>query len=305
MIFIVNFNNSRNLKDLIDDYEEYHGTNINLLLDDFSTGSSYWSVPKKAVPGDIIVFMCAATARQNLGLATSHLPENCSNDFLKFVEEQKDLYKKYSGSILGCGTVSSVPEEDGNRWFSDIDKLLRFENPIHIDDFRSFISISKTNSITYINEDQWSRLLWLASQKNPDQFPDLIGPDVEILRKEFDDTVRKEQSKSINELKKLAEKKASKSTSSTAQTKIYHRDPTIAAYVKKRAAGNCQLCGGKAPFTDQFGEPYLECHHIEWLSNGGMDSIDNCVALCPNCHRKMHIVNDLHDIETLTALLKR
>ncbi|WP_296863638.1 HNH endonuclease [Thermosyntropha sp.] len=32
------------------------------------------------------------------------------------------------------------------------------------------------------------------------------------------------------------------------------------------------------------GEP-----HIEWLSRGGTDTIDNTVALCPNCHRKMHV----------------
>ena len=86
---------------------------------------------------------------------------------------------------------------------------------------------------------------------------------------------------------------------SSVQTKVYHRDPTIAAYVKKRAKGYCQLCGQKAPFYDQDGEPYLECHHIVWLSNGGMDSPNNCVALCPNCHRKMHVINDLNDINIL------
>ena len=43
----------------------------------------------------------------------------------------------------------------------------------------------------------------------------------------------------------------------------------------------------------------METHHIEWLSKGGSDTIDNTVALCPNCHRKMHIVNDERDTETL------
>jgi 5-methylcytosine-specific restriction protein A len=35
----------------------------------------------------------------------------------------------------------------------------------------------------------------------------------------------------------------------------------------------------------------LEVHHIQWLSNDGDDTIDNIVALCPNCHRKMHILD--------------
>ena len=110
---------------------------------------------------------------------------------------------------------------------------------------------------------------------------------------------KKHQKKSLNQLKKAAEKKTTAPSSSTVQTKVYHRDPVIAAYVKKRANGFCQLCGIKAPFNDPNGEPYLECHHIDWLSNGGMDSIDNCVALCPNCHRKMHILNDPGDITLL------
>ena len=71
----------------------------------------------------------------------------------------------------------------------------------------------------------------------------------------------------------------------------YVRDQSIARYAKKLAKGKCQLCDNPAPFEDKEGEPYLESHHINWLSEGGKDEIDNTVALCPNCHRKMHIVN--------------
>ena len=41
---------------------------------------------------------------------------------------------------------------------------------------------------------------------------------------------------------------------------------------------------------------------IQWLSEGGLDSIDNCVALCPNCHRKMHVVNDPKDKQVLLTV---
>ncbi len=80
---------------------------------------------------------------------------------------------------------------------------------------------------------------------------------------------------------------------------VYVRDPYIAAYAKRKAKGICQLCGNFAPFNDSEGKPYLESHHIIWLSKGGADSIDNTVALCPNCHKKMHIVNDEKDIKIL------
>ena len=43
---------------------------------------------------------------------------------------------------------------------------------------------------------------------------------------------------------------------------------------------------------------------MDWLSKGGMDSAENCVALCPNCHRRMHILNDQADINTLKAIIK-
>lgn len=69
----------------------------------------------------------------------------------------------------------------------------------------------------------------------------------------------------------------------------------MAEYTKMRAGGVCELCGDPAPFNDRSGYPYLESHHIVWLANGGEDTIKNTVALCPNCHRKMHIVNSNAD----------
>lgn len=80
------------------------------------------------------------------------------------------------------------------------------------------------------------------------------------------------------------------------------RDPFISEYVKRLAGGKCELCRQPAPFKDSKGNPYLESHHIKWLSNGGSDSVDNAVALCPNCHKKMHIVNDPSDIKILKAI---
>ena len=38
-----------------------------------------------------------------------------------------------------------------------------------------------------------------------------------------------------------------------------------------------------------------------WLANGGADSIENTVALCLNCHKKMHVVNDPKDVDELKA----
>ncbi|WP_314292135.1 HNH endonuclease [Leptotrichia massiliensis] len=88
-------------------------------------------------------------------------------------------------------------------------------------------------------------------------------------------------------------------------SKYYVRDQSIARYAKKLAKGKCQLCDNPAPSEDKEGEPYLESHHINWLSEGGKDEIDNTVALCPNCHRKMHIVNCPEDKEKLLFEVKK
>jgi len=88
-------------------------------------------------------------------------------------------------------------------------------------------------------------------------------------------------------------------------SKTYVRDQYVAEYSKRRAKGICQLCEKPAPFNDKEGKPYLESHHIIWLSKGGEDSIDNTVALCPNCHKKMHLINSSEDIVKLLSKIKK
>ena len=75
------------------------------------------------------------------------------------------------------------------------------------------------------------------------------------------------------------------------KTKQYQRNEYVAEEARRRANGICQLCEQTAPFKSKNGIPYLEVHHVMWLANGGEDSLENTVALCPNCHRKMHQLN--------------
>ncbi len=82
----------------------------------------------------------------------------------------------------------------------------------------------------------------------------------------------------------------------------YARSAAVAKETRKRAKGICQLCRQPAPFNDKKGEPYLEVHHIEWLSRGGEDSTANTAALCPNCHTRMHVLDDPDDINKLKEL---
>ena len=67
------------------------------------------------------------------------------------------------------------------------------------------------------------------------------------------------------------------------------RNPDVVAEVLVRANGVCHTCGNKAPFIRRSDStPYLEVHHKRPLAQGGKDTIENAIALCPNCHRKAH-----------------
>lgn len=83
----------------------------------------------------------------------------------------------------------------------------------------------------------------------------------------------------------------------------YERNKYVREYSLRRANGKCELCKKDAPFKID-GEAYLEEHYITWLSRGGGDSIDNVSAVCPNCHRKLHLLDDKKDIEELVKNVK-
>ena len=85
----------------------------------------------------------------------------------------------------------------------------------------------------------------------------------------------------------------------------FTRNEYIREFVLLRAEGICELCKNKAPFFDKYGNPFLETHHVEYLSKGGKDSIENVVALCPNCHRRIHNLKLESDIDFLKEKLKK
>lgn len=73
------------------------------------------------------------------------------------------------------------------------------------------------------------------------------------------------------------------------KTLQYDRNPDVIAETLYLANGYCQLCKNLAPFIRKKDKtPYLEVHHIIPLSKGGEDNLNNTIALCPNCHRKLH-----------------
>ena len=76
----------------------------------------------------------------------------------------EDFYRKCGGAIFAQGTVcgevivDNVAARDGLHWrsvyYAPIDSISLIEPPIHIDEFRDFISISRTGAITKLTNEQ-------------------------------------------------------------------------------------------------------------------------------------------------------
>jgi hypothetical protein len=60
--------------------------------------------------------------------------------------------------------------------------------------------------------------------------------------------------------------------------------------ILQRANNRCenQNCKNPQPFIDKKGEIFLEIHHKIPYSECKKHTLENCIALCPNCHRREH-----------------
>jgi predicted HNH restriction endonuclease len=213
------------------------------------------------------------------------------------------VWRSQTGSMYGGGIIAKCIMHDDNMAevleYSITEKFIKREmlqkHPVlkglEILRMYSKYSYLLSKSEAFFIHDTW-KMLMLNDNKDgvPEQFDVLDYP-------KSDEELTTEVS--MEDLQRIAEGGKNKPAAYKTLVTEYKRNPFIALYVKKKADGVCQLCENTAPFHLENKEPYLEVHHIKWLSQGGEDSINNAVALCPNCHRKMHSLNLKEDIKIL------
>jgi 5-methylcytosine-specific restriction protein A len=189
-------------------------------------------------------------------------------------------------------TLSESNENGINVHFFEVftDKVYTYQGQVTL--------IDKPFQEVQDDEDGNSRSVWIFPLKRKDGSIPVI-PKVN-LDKTFERKIKKASTLTLEELKSKASKSPSKPGSRVATTITYQRDPNVVSYTLKRANGVCELCEQPAPFNKRNGEPYLEVHHVVQLAHGGEDTISNAVALCPNCHRKMHSLGLKSDLTKLT-----
>lgn len=152
-------------------------------------------------------------------------------------------------------------------------------------------------------EDQ-ERLVWVFPLRLKSGAPPVI-PDTTLKQL---NQVKEKQARKLSdaEIEALARRQGRVNVGKrSAKVTQHQRSPWVAEHAKRRAKGRCDLCQETAPFNKKDGTPFLETHHIEWLVKGGADTVENTAALCPNCHRKMHVLDDHADRILLIARLSR
>lgn len=105
----------------------------------------------------------------------------------------------------------------------------------------------------------------------------------------FEELVKKSKDDSSEQRAKRLKQANKKPSVEYSIVKSYRRNADVVAEVLLRAKGICERCGKSAPFLRRNnGTPYLEVHHKKQLAKGGEDTVENAIAVCPNCHREMH-----------------
>lgn len=130
--------------------------------------------------------------------------------------------------------------------------------------------------------------------------------DIEDVEKSEQEKIKEVRKHNINEIREKAKTAENESVSTKEVKTIYReRNQYISEYTKERAKGICDLCGKVAPFKDKNGKPYLESHHVVTLAENGPDAIYNTVAICPNCHRKIHVLHSREDMDKLSKTIMK
>jgi len=198
------------------------------------------------------------------------------------------IYYIKGGYIKGLYKVSNKPWNRESLWSSkyqiEIEPIIILTTAIDIRPFIPTLNIFKKHS----NNGHWGTLL-----QGDNNIKKLNEYDFGLLKKIIEDAKFEEeilQSKN-NPIERKKRLKVAKKTPKKTKTVIisYKRNPDVVAEVLSRANGICQKCKNKAPFKRaKDNSPYLEVHHIKQLSQGGEDSVENAIAVCPNCHRELH-----------------
>ncbi|WP_323087666.1 HNH endonuclease [Klebsiella variicola] len=220
---------------------------------------------------------------------------------------------KYGNQQIRITTVQVVEELGGAATIKQVDSYLRKIYPHYRDNTRSNLAINTVNcnrshwdcnKVARRTDDTAHRYHEYDRLFKRGKIFEIYQPSIHgvwelyqdqqgkwcyrQVKSEFEVAVEAAAKLLPSERKQILEAESKIPELTVVTTRVYKRSPCVVAEVLLRAEGKCQSCKRDAPFLKEDGTPFLEVHHIEWLSKGGEDSVENAIALCPNCHRQAH-----------------
>lgn len=195
---------------------------------------------------------------------------------------------------VGEGQVGDMSFTGGNRAVRD-----------HARDGRSlhlFRSLGKGKQHRYLGEFSLAGFSWNEGRDRNEDLRKIIvfhlarvQPSLESLDLKDEDVSPDKSPDTLEAARQLAIAAATPPEGvhgQSAMRSIYLRSKHVRRYALMRAGGVCEACKQPAPFLRANGEPYLEVHHTQRVSDGGVDHPRNVAAICPTCHRNIHFGTD-------------
>lgn len=145
-----------------------------------------WTAPRWAKAGDIVFFMHAKYARSTITRLRTEL-HNSKRKYSKrrydnlssWIDRGLKLHAQYGGKIFAIARVSGAPSYEtivnGNpddlyhwksRVYAKMDRIVLLEQPIALDDFSSFIRVSRQGAITPVFGGAFEQLRAIIGKRN-------------------------------------------------------------------------------------------------------------------------------------------
>lgn len=89
----------------------------------------------------------------------------------------------------------------------------------------------------------------------------------------------------------------------------FARNTKVALEALEKANFTCEIDPSHTTFIGKFGTPYVEAHHLIPFSqqdhDRNVDVVENIVALCPVCHRRVHFAEPQTRLSTLELIYNK
>lgn len=269
-------------------------------IEDFKVGNKYYN-------SEICdAFKCSLMAGMNRSHTTNTLVLTAKHNKVLYADKVDGDVFYYTG-MGKIGDQSLEYKQNKTLYESNSNGVRVYLFESYVDGEYIFFGevklVSEPFFVEELGEDEISRKVIKFPLKRVAEAIDIVY-DFSDIEKNEQNKIKEVRKHSSTDIKEKA-KQAESNNISTKEVKTIYRERNqfIAEHTKERANGICDLCGNEAPFNDKNGRPYLESHHVITLANNGPDAIYNTVAICPNCHRKVHVLNSKEDMKKLEKVI--